>query len=672
MSEYKNPFDITKAVDLPDELINSYWTNFNSEGGFEQLLQPTSLTPMIIRGSKGSGKTHIMRYFSYELQKIRYGSKLKEKLDDDKFIGVYVTCSGFNAEKFNEKGLPERFGKILFSYFWELWIGERLTSYLDDLKEEGILNEEEEYTIVRETLKLFDKAPDAVITSFQHLNDFFIQRQKEINYSINNFWYEGKNMPECEILFSAPALTYGIPKLLKEKVNFFKDKYILYLIDELENFSESQQELIQTIIREKPTACTIRIGARLYGVRTYYTLGKVEENRPGSEFTPVVLDDFLRSHSNYEDFIRRICNNRLKVVLGFDVDGGDSIEKFVAVQSTEALLDKLASKKESQSKSYFNQLKNNLEVAKYKGEHISQIICNLSCESNLLIERTNVILFYRLWKEQKWQGKRIKNLLLASEIVKNEAESFLRAPSSISSHAKILDKFKLDIIDMLAREGREDIPYYGFDKLVKMSCGTPRTILNVLRHAFKNEFFEKNHIPFTDGHIIELNSQRIGIDETIDWFYEENRIPTYNGKNYVDALMRLGTYLRSLRFSNLPPESSINCFSIVLEKLSENARRTFDELEMHSYLINVNNRRDKNTGELNKGYQINLAILPKWDLPISRRGVLELDKEMAETIFNLDNSQEDFEKLSDQRVREYNAPFSIVKEEPLQIDFDFE
>ena len=93
---------------------------------------------------------------------------------------------------------------------------------------------------------------------------------------------------------------------------------------------------------------------------------------------------------------------------------------------------------------------------------------------------------------------------------------------------------------------------------------------------------------------------------------------------------------------------------------------------MHSYLINVNNRRDKNTGELNKGYQINLAILPKWDLPISRRGVLELDKEMAEAIFNLNNSKEDFDKLSYQRVREYNAPFSIIKEEPLKIDFNFE
>ena len=672
MSEYKNPFDITKAVDLPDELINSYWTNFNSEGGFEQLLQPTSLTPMIIRGSKGSGKTHIMRYFSYELQKIRYGKRLKEKLNDDKFIGVYVTCSGFNAEKFNEKGLPVRQGMTLFSYFWELWIGERLTFYLEDLKEEGILNEEEEHIIVTETLKLFDRQPCIDVLSFRHLNDFFIQRQKEMNYRINNFWFEGKNNPECEVLFSAPALTYGIPKLLKEKIEFFKDKYILYLIDELENFTKSQQELIQTIIREKPTACTIRIGARLYGVRTYYTLGEVEENRPGSEFTPIVLDEFLRSHSNYEDFIRRVCNNRLKVVLGFNVDSGDSIEKYIANQNTEALLDKLASKKEFQSKSYFNQLRNNLEIAKYKKDQIIQIINNLSCGSNLLIERTNLILFYRLWKDQRWKSKKIRNLVEASEIVRNEAERYLSEPSPSSSHARILDKFKLDIIDILAREGREDIPYFGFDKLVKMSCGTPRTILNVLRHAFKNEFFEKNHVPFTDGHIIELNSQKVGIDETIDWFYEENRIPTYNGKNYVDALMRLGTYLRLLRFSNLPPESSINCFSIVLEKLSENARRTFDELEMHSYLINVNKRRDKNTGEINKGYQINLAILPKWDLPISRRGVLELDKEMAEMIFNLDNSQEDFDRLSNQRVREYNAPFSIIKEESLQIDFNFE
>ena len=350
MAETINPFDVTKAVDLPDELINSYWTNFYTDGGFEQMLQPTSLTPMIIRGSKGSGKTHIMRYFSYELQKLRYGNHLKERLDNDGFIGVYIACSGFNAEKYTGKGVDEDRWSILFSYFWELWVGERLVSYLLDLRKEQIISEDEEKAIVYSILKLFDRGADFSITSFDQLDDFFLERQKDINYEINNFLYDGKAYPQCNILFSAPTLTYGIPRYLKKEIPFFKDKIILYLIDELENFTVTQQQLIQTIIREKPRACTIRIGARLYGVKTYRILGSIEENRPGSEFEPVVLDQFLREQpgTSYCDFIRRVCNNRLRVVLGFDAER-DSIEHYIENRSTEKLLSILTEKKKKQS-----------------------------------------------------------------------------------------------------------------------------------------------------------------------------------------------------------------------------------------------------------------------------------------------------------------------------------
>ena len=102
-----NPFDITKAVDFSDEDINRFWTNIPGEEGFMGLLKPNSLMPIIIKGSKGSGKTHVMRYFSYELQKIRYGNHLKEGLDKDLFLGVYIRCSGFNANKFSGKGIPD-------------------------------------------------------------------------------------------------------------------------------------------------------------------------------------------------------------------------------------------------------------------------------------------------------------------------------------------------------------------------------------------------------------------------------------------------------------------------------------------------------------------------------------------------------------------------------------
>ena len=65
-----NPFDINKAVDYTDEDIFKYWVNIKPTG-FNEMIKPNTLMPMIIVGSKGSGKTHIMKYYSYEIQKIR-------------------------------------------------------------------------------------------------------------------------------------------------------------------------------------------------------------------------------------------------------------------------------------------------------------------------------------------------------------------------------------------------------------------------------------------------------------------------------------------------------------------------------------------------------------------------------------------------------------------------
>ena len=73
-----NPFDITKAVDYTDQELYDYWVDLNQKKGFNHVMKPTTLMPMIIIGSKGSGKTHIMKYYSYELQKIT------DKLEDTK------------------------------------------------------------------------------------------------------------------------------------------------------------------------------------------------------------------------------------------------------------------------------------------------------------------------------------------------------------------------------------------------------------------------------------------------------------------------------------------------------------------------------------------------------------------------------------------------------------
>ena len=100
----ENPFNVTKAVDLDDKQIGDYWVDLPGGGGFQELVRPTSPMPMIILGGKGSGKTHILRYCSYQVQRMLHKSDVGAGLQEDGYIGIYLRCGGLNASRFSGKG----------------------------------------------------------------------------------------------------------------------------------------------------------------------------------------------------------------------------------------------------------------------------------------------------------------------------------------------------------------------------------------------------------------------------------------------------------------------------------------------------------------------------------------------------------------------------------------
>jgi hypothetical protein len=643
-----NPFDITKAVDFTDEEIIQYWVDISGKEGFKSLLKPTSTMPMIILGSKGSGKTHLMRYFSYELQKIKYKNDLKTGFDNDKFIGIYVRCSGFNAERFSNKGQSDEIWRSVYAYYWELWLTQISLNIIIDLMRNDIVEITDEKNIVERIICLLNKKPADSISSLRELSQFFSSLQKKVDYEVENCVFNDDKQLHLEILISPSKITYGLPQIMKESVPFFNDKIFLYLIDELENISDNQQRLIQTLIREKNTACTFRLGARLYGIKTYQTLGSGEENREGSEFEKIILDEFLRRNDKYNEFVRDICQNRLRIN-GINFDNGKRINDYIESFDDDIFFEKIKSKKESHSKSYLYRLRDKLKK-KLSDNEIDTVINNLSSD-NILIERTNVFLFYRKWKNGK-------DLSQASLDIKQSALDYLsNSQDNNNAHRKVLEKYKRDIIDMLARETRENIPYYGFEDFIKMSSGTPRNILNILKHSFKWTYFDEAKIAFKET-AIKQNAQRKGINDTVDWFFEDNRIPTMCEGKLFDCIDRLGKYLRELKYSDTPPECSINSFAFNFDDLNEDARTVINFLENYSYIIKTEDRRDKNSNNKLSTYCINGTIIPHWELSLNKRGVTKLSKEEANSIFKV--KQDNFDELVRKRVAPCNAPFSDI------------
>lgn len=151
-----NPFVITKAVDLTDEQIQSLWVDVvNQPHAMAESARPASPMPTIILGGKGSGKTHLMRYHSYELQVLRYrdaGLKVRGGIERDGYIGMYLRCSGLNAGRFSGKRQPEERWRQVFAYYIELWLAQSLLRVAIDLNlgsEDG-----DEATLCQDILQL--------------------------------------------------------------------------------------------------------------------------------------------------------------------------------------------------------------------------------------------------------------------------------------------------------------------------------------------------------------------------------------------------------------------------------------------------------------------------------------------------------------------------------------
>lgn len=658
MRMIKNPFDINKAVDYTDEDIFKYWVDINDQAGFNEMLKPDSLMPMIMEGGKGSGKTHIMKYYSYELQKIRItserGNGIKDGFDKESFIGVYIRCSGLNANVFSGKGVDDNTWESLFAFYWELWIGERLLYILSDMQLKGVIDATEDAELAKGIVELFMSC-NASCCNLNELREFFIQLQKKLLYEIHNFSLLGKSGPQVDITLNIGALTYGIPNLLKEKVRFFKRKHILYLIDEYENFSEQQQQVMMTLLREKPTSCSIRIGTRPYGIRTYFTMGRIEENREGSEYERVKLDEKIREAENYKDYLKNICVKRLQgagITLCNDFDLNAYIENI----SSDELLEKARHVKlQSKVKEKLGKYLEKYRFQSLSEAEIKQILEYISFEQDLVTERTCIVFMYKKIKAKSTDlvkdAKAIHEMALLYQRKNNLSENEM---------AKYLNYYRTDIRDAIARSANIPIPYYGLDTLIKLSCGTPRTLLRLLKHAFSKQYFNTSKEPFVKGRILKVESQQAGIEDTCDWFFEENRIPNdVNG--VMEAVKRLGSYLQNVRFSDLPPQCSIDIFSVQVENLSAEALRTLKMLEMYSYIVPHKDRRKKNADSKSSTYKLNTILIPKFELSLETRGNVELSKTDAEIILN-PNRADEYEDFVKNKLKAYNYPFVVQKD----------
>jgi|APMed6443717190_1056831.scaffolds.fasta_scaffold02175_4 hypothetical protein len=652
MIQLENPFNVTKAVDFSNEEIIKYWVDLPDERGFRSFIKPESKMPILILGGKGSGKTHIMRYSSYELQKIRSNDNLLQLLQDEGYIGIYHRGSGLNSHRFNGKGQTDDFWIGIFSYYMELWLAEMLLNTIIDIIDIAKIKFDQK-KICKAILSLMDKTgPLENISDIVLIREAIKDLRKNVDLMTNNIAISD-DIEKPEILVSPKQFVCGIPDVIRDNVDELNSITFIYLLDEMENITKSQQKYYQTLIRERSGCSTFRIGARLSGIKTKMTLAGGEENKQGSEYELIILDEYFKKNKDaYKHFAYSICSKRLSDIIDFDnsrIDSDEIMSKYFEQIDEEKYCKELVSRfdKIGKKRPYFEHLIKNIRFL--SEQKIENIIENLSSYDDPIIEMVNIMLLYREWAKGNY------DLLTVSSNVRKEMLKYY-AKDDNCDQSRVLSKFKSDIIAKIKYECGGDYFYSGLGSLIDMSDGIPRLFLNILKHIYRWSAFS-NEAPFAGG-IISAKSQKKGINDAMTWFLNDAYIQDKDiGSKMKNSLYHLAQYLRDIRYSDVPPECSLVAISVNDADISQEISDIIDALKENSFLIETKKRKERNTKRYDRVFEVVGILATNWDLPLSKRGDLKIDEGEVRAIFC--EIQNEYNKnILENRISRYMAPFS--------------
>lgn len=677
LRENQNPFDHTKASDFSDEQIIQYWVDLVGDGGLKNIFKPTQKMPMMLLGSKGSGKTHLMRYYSSTVQKIRHNNDLLEAIKSEEMLGIYIRADGLNIGRFGEKGFGEEEWSAVFNYYFELWLATHFLKNIQECQREN-KNLICEHQLINEIKELFLDNQFALITTLQELIEYLAKLRKNIDYIVSNCATKRTKLQDIDICIRPGKLVFGLPSIVNKQCQELKDVIFVYMIDEIENFNVIQQKFLNTLIRYRKGPTSIKVGARLYGVRTKKTLGVGEEIEENAEYDKIELDNFLRSHSaQYSTLAKEMITKRLQRA-EFKIPSAPDWkidDYFQTLDSSDFYREETLNlvknyDNKNVERPYFKVLIKKIDAVKpnkvaLKDVNVADIIKFLRLSDYPLLEKTNIHIFYKEWKG-------LSEALKLAERISIDAKNFLQKGKTASpKYFETLDHFKSDFLAQLYRDCNKGRGIYaGVDTLIELSQGVPRNLLSLLKHIYRRSFFAGEQ-PFQTGKQISIDSQVKGVRDASNWFWDDAQ-PDDHGSEVREAIESLAELFREVRYSLKPAECDLGTFTVPTGIGTDTSHKILNHAENWSYLIRVREGAiNRNKGAvIDEKFQLSPMLAARWGVSEHRRGTFPISETLFNAIFDPEHRPE-LKILLKERLKGMQEPFIKNEKNKKQQDIMF-
>lgn len=308
---YTMPFEISKTPN--NNPFSIYSSEYFPEASWEEMINDTFIPPInfamivepgntVIEGHRGSGKTMILKYLSYEAQSKR---KFKEKWDKN-YIGIYLkfkpTIVNTTTKEFF-KGTEEDW-KNYFATYVNLLIGEEIIRVLEVAQRNGDIKIDSEKDFVSEIIYLFFSSIPRPHEG-DNLKSLRLMTKRMRNELAQ------KHVLEYTVLGD---FLEQIVSLIKEHIKEWSNKNFYILLDEYDNLNDNQQRVVNMLIKNR--SFSFKIGVKLFEMTYEDISGKLLEK--DNDYTYVNTDRFdFDPHSplygDYEEFVKEVANKRLKI-----------------------------------------------------------------------------------------------------------------------------------------------------------------------------------------------------------------------------------------------------------------------------------------------------------------------------------------------------------------------
>lgn len=649
-----NPFSVVKANEFTITQIIENWVPWaGSENGFIASLNPQELMPKYVLGSKGCGKTHLLRYYSFEARLKLYNNDIKELLKNDKYLASYSRLNSISSTRFNKSDNEDEWSS-LYNYYFELMQSLISLDVYEKVTDALKVPEKKIAKIIRDICKQVGITLESeTIGCFKN---FLNEKRVSVDNEIIDYPHVRKlNWDKVRPTFTFGSLIFEIPWRFSQNISDLQDVNYIYILDEYEKLKcDWQKESLNTLVYEKKHNSTFWVGARKIGYTTRNTLSG-EPIHEGHEFNPVDLDSLLKAgEKKFPEFAEGLFKRRLKLNGLAELSPKQLFDKFDEKKLLNILLCKSDNLKHWKT---FRERLSSLGLDYDNITQTQQILCK-DVEKDLVSQKMKLYTFYLMWSENK--NKITKEYI--PHITQRVNLSYEEYKNGENAKMKELyRKFRQDMVAQLAEENNETLYLYsGFEKLVNIADCNPRILLTLMKLIIEDCHF-RGIDPFNSEKTIPVRSQYAGINETAKWFLNDIEVYGRDRENLDIAMNHLLNFLYVSRFCDKPTETSLCTFYYRMNSGQENIDHVIELAIQEAFLIEVpNKRKDKTLGTPQKSYQVNRLIATVYNLPIARRGVTSITPEMMLAIFDPFHFQQFNSMLAAHKIC-LNAPFTAKK-----------